>query len=191
MKIVNGGFLIGLLLLFLSMLDRMEYAEVVISTPVFFGDIVLYVLVSIGPIVIVTSFIRDSKVGIVLTLLFVLSVLFASIGYFSNPSVRKEMVLEKVVEVERAIHGLKGSNEYYQGDSNAYNLYLAELEMFHSIYDSQFKYLSMSERQKDPRSNRMTYFFGLLSGLCIVNFLWSIFHLNIIKEWVGFPSNSY
>lgn len=168
-KITNAIGLIGIVLLFLSISTNYGYSETIGIAPIFVSDIILIVIGSIGPIVIIYLFFGKR---FVIPAIFLISSL-ASIGlaYLNYPSVRMESAGDNLNDVERAIENLQSNRNYYRINNapEYYKLRMKELLFFKTTYKQQYDFLLAANVQKDARRNRLTYFFGLLAFILLLN----------------------
>jgi len=160
---------VALLLLLLTMIDKKEYAEVVLEGPVFFGDLLIVAAVSIGPIVITWAILKDLNQGFLPVILIVLGALCCAAAYYTLPSVRQDRLLTSSVEVQQAIDNLEHNQDYYREDPAYYRHLLRELRMFHTMFESQLQFISSAERIQDKRFHRVPMFFGFLAAFLFVN----------------------
>jgi hypothetical protein len=171
--IINVALGIILLLLLLTMIDKREYAEIVIESPVFFRDVVLILCISVGPIIlggaIFTALRSELQEWFFPMILVISALLSGAVAYYCLPSVRQERLMHNVIAVERAIENLRDSRTHYQHNMDYYQHLMAELEMFHDWFDRQSKFLANASRLKDKRADRLSMFFGLLAVLFATN----------------------
>ena len=171
---ISLNLLLGLplLVLLFSMTGRADYAKVVIEGPIFFEDVALLLMCSIGPIVIGGLILLDPPINRGSLVFIAMAALSGYLTYYSLPSVREDRVLRNVVELEEAIEALQDNKDDFAGHMDYYRHRMAELRMFHGMFNSQFEFLINASRIEDKRANRVPIFFALLAGWCVVNAIW-------------------
>lgn len=174
--IFNVSLSVVLLLLLLTMIDKREYAEVVIESPVFFGDILLILCVSIGPIIIGGVFVSDIRAErqawFLPMILVILAIGAGAASYYCLPSVREDRLLKNLHDVERAIEHLREDRDHFQNHKDYYQHRMAELQMFRAWFESQFEFIGNADHMKDKRAGRLPLFFGALGILFAGNAAW-------------------
>ena len=168
--IINTIGSIALLFLFLSILGAQEYAKIVFEGPLFFGEMIMILILPIGPILMLGLIAKDLKTEFPWIILTVFAILFALITYYTIPSVRLDRLEKKVFQVENDIEYFTNNLDAYKAEIEVeyYNDSMMELRTFYSIYNSQYTFLVRSKLFKIQRSF-IPLFFGILSGLFFLN----------------------
>ena len=169
---------IVLFLLLITMIDKKEYAEVVFEGPIFFGDLLLVLLIFIGPVVIGWAILKKLNRGFLPSILMGLGLIALLTTCYTLPSIRQNRILKNTIQTDRAIENLIDNRVYYRSDMKNFRHHLMELKMFHTIFDKQLKFLVSSEGIRDKRRSRVPMFFGILFCLLFLNALWLYFSGN-------------
>lgn len=168
-KIFNIIVGIILALLFLTIFSNDGYSETIGVSPIFIGDIILMILLSIGPIIIIYSLFSPDSLK--LSTYIICAIFSFWLAYISYPNTRIESAIKKTSKVERAIESLLENHELFEKNNavDYYNLRMEELELLRIMYEKQYKFLINSRIQKDPRRDRLTIFFGLIFFILFIN----------------------
>jgi len=173
---VNGVAGVLLLLLVVSLAVATDYSAVVITSPVFFGDVLVLLCASVGPITIGSVALANYPKAILPVVLFAVAAVTGVLAYSNLPTVRREALLTRYSKAKAAAEGLEAGRDFYSTEPDYYRRILKEAQMFRAIYESQCEFLFLTTTGENAARNnlnayRVPLFFGVFSVAALFNCL--------------------